>query len=218
MVKEPSNSSILEELHEDEKEIRRFEKGVRIILIFVSIFILILLAGVSYLVIQSTTSKNPIIKTDIAYPSVSPESTDLLSPTSTFVPFTSAEETKKTTTRDHYVNIGSGTNQSSDWADVSGALTTADIGQYPDIKEVHFEAFINVPTANGSVSVRLFNKTDNYPVPNSEITRDGTKDTYHFISQKLNYDRGPKLYQVQMKSQLNVLANLVSARIHIVTE
>lgn len=218
MVKEPSNSSILEELHEDEKEIRRFEKGVRIMLIFVSVFILILLAGVSYLVIQSTTSKNPIIKTDVAYPSTSPEVTDLLSPTPTFVPFTSTEETKKTTTKDHYINIGSGSSQSSDWTDVSGALATADIGQYPDIKEVHFEAFINVPTANGSVSVRLFNKTNNYSVTNSEIIRDGTVETYHFISPLLIYDVGPKLYQVQMKSQLNVLANLVSARIHIVTE
>lgn len=218
MVKEPSNSSILEELHEDEKEIRRFEKGVRIILIFVSIFILILLAGVSYLVIQSATNKNPIIKTDITYPSTSPEVTDLLSPTPTFVPFTSTEEIKKSSVKDHYINLGSGTNQSSDWTDVSGALTTADIGQYPDIKEVHFEAFINVPTANGSVSVRLFNKTNNYSVSNSEIIRDGTVETYHFISPLLIYDVGPKLYQVQMKSQLNVLANLVSARIHIVTE
>ncbi|EKD86984.1 MAG: hypothetical protein ACD_37C00088G0007 [uncultured bacterium] len=134
------------------------------------------------------------------------------------LPFTSTEETKKTTTKDHYINIGSGTNQSSDWTDVSGALTTADIGQYPDIKEVHFEAFINVPTANGSVSVRLFNKTNSYLVSNSEIIRDGIVETYHFISPALIYDVGPKLYQVQMKSQLNVLANLVSARIHIVTE
>ncbi len=212
----------MEELHEDEEKLRRDERKAKIAFLFSLVFILISLAGVSYLIFKSKSEKKPIIEIINAVPSVlSPALTD--SPSSQTIPTqipstTTGGNNKSSSTKDYYINIGSGSNQSLDWADVPGALATADINQYQDIKEVHFEAFINVPTANGNVSVRLFNKTDNYSVWNSEVTRDGTKDTYQFISPALIYDRGPRLYQVQIKSQLNVLVNLVSARIHVVTE
>ncbi|MBI2621165.1 MAG: hypothetical protein HYW63_00775 [Candidatus Levybacteria bacterium] len=216
MTKEIGNSSILEELHEEEEELHRDEKRVAVAFAIISIIILISLAGIFYLILQSKKSHEPATIIN-ATPSISQEPTATPSPTPTPKPVTT-EVNKKTDSKEYYINIGSGTNQSLDWADVGGALTTADIAAYENIKEVHFEAFINVPTANGKVSVRLFNKTDNYAVWNSEVTRDGTKDTYQFISPALIYDRGPRLYQVQMKSQLNVLANLVSSRIRIITE
>jgi len=215
VAKEIGNSSILEELQEEEKELHRDEKRVAIALGIISVLIIFSLAGVLYLILQSGKSNE---QTSIinAIPRVSQEPTSSPTPTLTSIPITKVNT--KSQTKDYYINIGSGTNQSLDWTDVAGALTTADIASYENIKEVHFEAFINVPTANGKVSVRLFNKTDNYAVWNSEVIRDGTKDTYQFISPALIYDRGPRLYQVQMKSQLNVLANLVSSRIRIITE
>lgn len=222
MIKEPNNSSILEELHEDEEKLHRDEKRAKIAFILASVFILISLAGVSYLIFQSATGKKTtttIVKVVPSSISPTPTASPSSFPTTpTQAPITTTEGSNKSVAKDYYINIGSGSNQSLDWTDVSGALTTADIDQYQNIKEVHFEAFINVPTANGSVSVRLFNKTDNYGVWNSEITREGTRDTYQFISPALIYDRGPRLYQVQMKSQLNVLINLVSSRIRIITE
>lgn len=220
MTKEPIKNSILEELHQDEEEIRRDEKRVKIAFILVFSLIVISLAATSYLIFQSAKENEPIIIADSVPSLISVSPTPLPTPTitPTQTSATSTEKTNKSSAKDHYINIGLGSNQSLDWTDVSGTLTTADISDYENIKEVHFEAFINVPNANGSVSVRLFNKTDNYAVWNSEITRNGTKDTYQFISPALIYDRGPKLYQVQMKSQLNVLANLTLARVHIVTE
>lgn len=221
MVKELDNSSILEEIHEDEEKLLRDEKRVKAALILMSVFVLILLAGVSYLIVRSITGKEStpaivkVIQPSISVaPTASPSSLTTPTPASAI----SIETTNKSTVKDNYINLGSGSNQSTDWVDVSGTLTTADIGQYQNIKEVHFEAFINVPTANGSVSVRLFNKTDKHPVWNSEVTRDGTSETYHFISPAVTYDTGPKLYQVQMKTQFGVLANLTSSRIHVVTK
>lgn len=222
MVKKPSDSSILEELHQDEEELRRDEKRAKIAFIFSSVLILISLSGVLYLIFQSIKSEKFNTAIINAFPSplseapITPIISSQATPTPT--PILAKETATKSETKDHYINIGLGSNQSLEWTDVPGSLTTANISDYNNIKEVHFEAFINVPNANGSVSVRLFNKTDSYAVWNSEITRNGTKDTYQFISPALIYDRGPRLYQVQMKSQLNVLANLTLARIHIVTE
>lgn len=220
MIKEPSNSDILEELHEDEEKLKRDERRAKIAFVLSSVLILISFGGIAYLISQSEAYKktaateiNPVLSPSPEAPTPTPSPSPSLTPITT-----SQETTKKSETKDYYINIGSGSSQSLDWTDVSGALTTADINGYDNIKEVHFEAFINVPTANGKVSVRLFNKTDNYAVWNSEVTRDGTRDTYQFISPSLIYDRGPRLYQVQIKSELNVLVNLVSSRVRIITE
>ena len=120
--------------------------------------------------------------------------------------------------RDYYINLGSGTNQSTDWTDVSGTLSTFDIAQYQNIKEVHLETTINVPTANGTISVRLFNKTDGTAVWNSDRTVNAQVSGDLLISQNIFYPYGPKLYSVQMKSQLGILANLAQARLHIITQ
>lgn len=220
MEKELSNSSILEELHQDEEELKREEKRVKRIAILFSFLIIILLFGVSYLIFQSLTSKKPTTTivnvtapTVTTSPTASPSSSPKVSITQP-----SSNTSGQSSVKDYYVNLGSGSNQSTDWADVAGAITTADLGQYANVKEMHFEAFINVPTANGSISVRLLNKTDGYAVWNSEVTLSATKDTTKFVSPSLIYDTTPKLYQVQMKSQLGVFANLVSSRIHVIAK
>lgn len=122
------------------------------------------------------------------------------------------------TFKDYYINLGSGSNRSVDWEDVGGTLTTIDLGSYQNIKEVRLESTINVPTANGMVSVRLFNKTGNYAVGNSDRTVQAQANGDIVISEPLFYEIGPKLYQIQMKSQLNVPTNLTQARLHIVAQ
>ncbi|RJQ24762.1 hypothetical protein C4577_07055 [Candidatus Parcubacteria bacterium] len=225
MVKDSDIAPILEELHRDEKRIYKDEKLVKVMFIVIVILILIIGGAVSYLFIKSSSEKktiktiiNEVIREpnpNIVTPTPTPSPIPTPSPTPTPTP-TPAQKTSAA--KDYYVNIGSGSNTSADWKDVEGAITTADIGQYQNIKEVSLEASINVPTANGTVSVRLYNKTDKHPVWNSEVTKNSTSDDYIFISPALNYDTGPKLYQVQMKSQLGVKANLVYSRLHIVTK
>lgn len=219
MVKDSDNSSILEELHRDEEQLHRDEKRIKIAFILGMIFVLILISAASYVVIQSIAankSTQTIIKeipTSISIAPTAAQSSALSAPTS--APITIPSTTKAT--KDYYINIGTGTNKSLDWADVDGAITTADLGQYGNVKEIHLETNINVPTANGTISVRLFNKTDGYAVWNSERTVEAQAQGPLLISQNLIYDKSPKLYQVQMKSQLGVTANLIQSRIHIVT-
>jgi len=116
--------------------------------------------------------------------------------------------------KDFYVSLGSGTNQTSDWTDVPGVQAVIDFGQYPRIKEIHFEVSLYVPSANEWVSVRLYNVTDKHPVWYSEMTMNANTTAY-LTSPALSYDTGSKLYQVQMKTQLQAPATLVQARIHI---
>ena len=200
-------------LERDEKEIKIgfFLTGFALLLLTLSIVYLSFnLANKSTI---SSVSSTPGEIT--ASPTLSPTAT----PASTSIPQPLNQSTYSTNKlKDYYINLGSGTNQSADWKDVVGTLTTVDLGQYQNIREVRLETTINVPTANGTISVRLFNKTDNYAVWNSERTvQSEAKDSF-LISEKLIYDVGPKLYQVQMKSQLNVSANLLQARIHVVAQ
>ncbi|OGH18834.1 MAG: hypothetical protein A3F31_04635 [Candidatus Levybacteria bacterium RIFCSPHIGHO2_12_FULL_38_12] len=116
--------------------------------------------------------------------------------------------------KDYFIPLGSGTNQTSEFADVPGALAKVDFDNYQNIKEIRFEASVNVPTANQSVTVRLFNTTDKHPVWNSEVTMSGGASEY-LISPPLLYDTGSKTYQVEMKTQLKYLTNLTQSRIHI---
>lgn len=219
MAKELDNSAILEELRENEEELHRDEKRVKIAFILGMIFILALIAGSSYFIVKSVANKSTQTLVKVTPPSISitPTPTQAVLTTPTSSPLVT-NTTNDSSAADYYINLGSGTNKSTEWEDVAGTLTTADLGLYKNIKEVHLETTIDVPTANGTVSVRLFNKTDNYAVWNSERTIQAEKKGSLLISQNIIYDVGPKFYQVQMKSQLGVTANLLQARIHVSTK
>lgn len=206
-------------------ELKRDEKEVKIGFLVVGIILILLLANVVYLnfiLVKDKSVNNNLSTTPtpiaVANPSVSPTAT--ISPKSVVIPTIIPQSTTTTlnsqsTVKDYYFNLGSGSNQSSDWADVPGALSTFDIAQYSSIKEVYLETNIDVPTSNGTVSVRLFNKTDNYAVWNSDRTVQAQIKGDLIISNNMIYDVGPRLYQVQMKSQLGVTANLVQSRVHV---
>jgi hypothetical protein len=118
--------------------------------------------------------------------------------------------------KEYFVPMGTGTNATNDWADVVGASATVDTAQYPRIKKVVFEATLAVPTGNEVAYVRLFNQTDGHPVWFSELSMN-TAGPILLISQPITLDKGSKLYQIQMKTQLQYPANLTQGRIHIVT-
>ncbi len=124
--------------------------------------------------------------------------------------------TSPATAKAYFVPLGTGTNSTDDWTDVVGAGAAVDTAQYPRIKKVTFEATISVLTGNQVVSVRLFNQTDKHPVWFSEMSMSTMGPTL-LTSQAITLDKGNKLYQVQMKTQLKFPANLTQSRIHITT-
>lgn len=121
-----------------------------------------------------------------------------------------------TTAKEYFIPLGTGTNTTSDWSDVVGASAAVDTAQYPRIKKVVFEATVTVPTGNQVAYVRLFNQTDGHPVWFSEMSMNTTGPTL-LTTQAITLDKGNKVYQVQMKTQLQYPANLNQSRIHITT-
>ncbi len=206
------------------RRIERDEREIKIGFTVSALLIVALLANVIFLnlfIINSVSSKSSepiaVIATPAPFASIATPT-----PTSGATSAAQIAPDKSTVVpssyKDYYVNLGSGSNQSTDWTDVAGTLVTIDLGLYQNIKEVHLESTINVPTANGTISVRLFNKTGNYAVWNSERTVQAQSNGDLLISQSLIYDVGAKFYQVQMKSQFGVPANLLQARLHVVAQ
>jgi len=202
---------ILTRLYRDEREIR---VGFFIILglVFVLIANIVFLNLVSfnnlknvYLGVQS--SKKTV------FPTAIPTVTE--APTPTIVsPIYKNPVNQTLGPKEYFIAFGSGANASDDWQDVPGAEAVIDFGNYQNVKEIKFEASVNVPTANEAVSVRLFNKTDQHPVWYSEVTMNGGASSY-LVSSPITYDSGSKTYQVQMKTQLKYTANLTQSRLHI---
>ncbi len=121
-------------------------------------------------------------------------------------------------TKEYYVPFGSGSGSSSDWTDVPGLQASIDSSSYGTIKNVVFEASLHIPTGNQTVSVRLYNATDNHPVWNSEVNFNGNTSSVLSVSSSVSLDSGNKLYKVQMKTQLQFQAILDQSRLHITTK
>jgi hypothetical protein len=144
--------------------------------------------------------------------------TPLLSPTNQTTPTPSIKYIQTPVTasvKEYFIPFGSGQNSSDDWQNVTGLQTYIDSSKYPNIKSVVFEASVHIPTGNESANVRLFNATDKHPVWFSDVSLAGG-DAQFLISQPISLDPGNKLYQVQMKTQLQYPAMLDQARIHII--
>ena len=118
--------------------------------------------------------------------------------------------------KEYFIPLGSGSDTSSDWTDISGSVGYIDSTAYGKIKTVTFEAQLYTPTGNQTAYARLYNVTDAHPVWNSDVSIEGGTAQLR-ISTPITLDLGSKLYQVQMKTQLQSRTNLESARIHITT-
>lgn len=208
-----SERLILKELLKDEKKIREDEQKIKIAFAGIGLLFVIIVVSIFYFFSYQTNSQKfvDIAKAPTITPSPTP--TPKVTDTPTPTPIVIVKEIiKEISPKEQFIPFGTGTNQTSDWADVPGLQSSIDFGSYQNIKDVRLEVSVNIPTANQTVSVRLFNVTDKHPVWNSEITT--TNNTYA-VSSPLIYDRGLKIYQIQMKTQLKFPANLTLARIHI---
>lgn len=119
-------------------------------------------------------------------------------------------------TKENYIPLGSGTNATDDWTDVSGASAYINTGSYGKIKQATFEASVAIPSGSQRVWIRLYNATDKHPVWFSEMIAEGSAPQL-LTSNAISLDSGNKLYQVQMKTQLKILTNLTQSRVRIIT-
>lgn len=117
--------------------------------------------------------------------------------------------------KEYFVPFGSGQGTSTEWTTIPGLQAYVDSNSYPNISQITFEATVRVPTANQTVSLRLFNSTDGHPVWFSDLNFAGNADGAFLASQKISLDPGNKLYVVQMKTQLGSTGLIDQARMHI---
>lgn len=117
--------------------------------------------------------------------------------------------------KEYNISLGSGTTKSNVWLDISGAEAVIDTANYPAIKSVTFEVFLNIPTANGTVYAKLFNVTDKHDVWFSNVSSEGPTLTKK--EAVITLDSGAKTYRVMGLSTLKYDANIQNARIRIVT-
>lgn len=195
--------------------LRSDERKYKLTFVVFGIFLVILIINllwVNTLVLQSKSSAASTVAISTPEPSPTP-CLDCLTPTSGI---TAAPAIAVTTTaaKDYFIPFGSGAGQAGDWEDLSGMVASVDLGQYQAVKSILFEVSVTVPTANQIVSLRLFNKTDQHPVWNSEVMMNNAYS--YLVSGPITYDTGVKLYQVQLKTQLQYAASVSQARIHIV--
>ena len=139
---------------------------------------------------------------------------NVLGTTTTASTSASAANSITSVNKELYVPLGTGTNTTTDWADVKGAAAFIDTKLYGKLKKVTFEASLS--GSSGNAYVRLFNATDKHPVWYSEMSMSGAGPE-PLTSSGITLDSGNKLYQVQMKSQLGSTTNLLQGRVHIIT-
>jgi hypothetical protein len=134
--------------------------------------------------------------------------------TPTGVSFSTIPKTGGTLVKEVFVPLSTGKTSSAEWIDIPGMSATVDTANYSQIKSATFEIALRIPTANGKVYARLFNKTDQHPVWYSEVFSEGPVSTVKQAA-NLTLDSGNKLYQVQMKSSLGFESIADSAQLKI---
>lgn len=116
-----------------------------------------------------------------------------------------------------YLPLGSGSTKSQDWTDIPGLVSYIDPANYGKVKTVIFEASLRIPTANGRVYARLYNKNDSRPVWFSDISSEGPTSTL-IQSSPITFDSGNKLYQVQAKTTMGFESFVDFARVKFIVE
>lgn len=119
--------------------------------------------------------------------------------------------------KEYSIHIGSGSTKSDSWEDIGGLNAYINTDNYPQIQSVVFEASLRIPTANGTVYARIYNKTDSAPIYSSEVSTNSDNSTF-LQSKSFSLASGNKLYIVQMKTTMKYESLLDIARIKIITK
>lgn len=188
------------------------EHKVKTAIILIGVLLIALFANTAYLTFlslkqqKSADAQKGVVVSPTVLPTVLPTAVPTVVPTS--APIYTGPQVKEI-----FIPFGSGTTQATSWTNVPGLTAQIDFGKYSNIKEVHFEATIGIPTQNQTASIQLFNVTDGHPVWYSPMT---LTDGQFGSSNPIVWDSGPKTYQVQMMTSLGFFTNLYQARLHII--
>lgn len=118
-------------------------------------------------------------------------------------------------TREMYIPLGSSSTKATNWTDATGAEAYIDTNNFGVVKSAIFEASLRIPTANGKVSARLYNVTDQHPVWFSEVSTISSTGVL-LNSNPITLDQGNRLYRVQLKTDLGYDSYLDFARIKLI--
>ena len=183
----------------------------RIVEIIFTINIILLDVVVFHNFVSATATTVPVATQQRpVLPTSTPTTAAIISPNPTTTTTTIINQT--TGAKEVFIPIGQGQVTATDWTTVPGAAVTIDSTKYTHIQHIVFEASIQSPN-NQLISVRLYDATDGHPVWYSDMSTSST--TQLITSQPIQLDSGTKLYEVQMKSQLQYPAILEQARLHI---
>jgi len=124
-------------------------------------------------------------------------------------------EVSKSTAKEFYIPLGSGSTRSNEWVELPGVEAVIDSANFPNVESIIFEATLRIPTANGRVYAKLYNVTDKHDVWFSEVWAEGDK-SYRAESANIVFDPGRKVYRVMMKTTMGAEAILDLARLKII--
>jgi hypothetical protein len=111
--------------------------------------------------------------------------------------------------------LGSGQTDNRDWITLTSAAADVDLASYLQIKEVRFEAGLGI--IGGEAHARLIDLTTGQPIYTSEIY--GNIDPGQWVSSPpLNLPAAKHNYAVQLRSSSGEMANLIGARLRIVSK
>lgn len=199
------------ELAIEEKKLEVDEKRTRNAFLITALVVLIIFVNI--VIIYSFILKPRVIISEKSPRVPTPTPTVFIEPSPT-ITSTPISNSTQTNIKEYFIPFGSGTSSSGDWTDAEGLLASIDFSNYSNIKEIRFEASTSIPTGNQTVWIRIYNKTDNHPVWNSDVSFNGTGG--YSVSLPIVHDSGLKTYQVQAKTQLKFPVNITQSRLHII--
>lgn len=135
----------------------------------------------------------------------------------TQVPAQTTTTTQSSGPQEYFIPFGAGSGTSQGTYTTLPALSAyVNTSNYSSISTVTFEVSAQIPNGNQSISIQLYNSTDGYAIPNSQVTMSGGTPQL-LISPNITLPAGNKLYQVQINTQLNSSITIDQARLHITT-
>lgn len=119
--------------------------------------------------------------------------------------------------QEFFVPFGAGSGQSQGTYTTLGSVQSyVNMSQYTGVQTVTFEVSATIPNGNQTIYIQLYDATDGYAIPGSQVTMSGGTPQL-LISPNLTLPTGNKLYQVQINTQLNSPITIDQARLHITT-
>src|SRR5258706_7673680 len=126
----------------------RDEKKVQIALLGVALLLLLLLGNSFYLTMQSIKKEARVLPNTLPLTSLTPPpSPTPIQSGPTTAPRPVQQTNQGSGVKEYFIPLGTGSSNALDWTDVPGLTAQIDFGNYPSIKEIHFEASVAIPTA-----------------------------------------------------------------------